>query len=46
MVPVPKNVANFGLVDKWQFGPTRSLEFSKMLHKYIGSAQKVHSGLI
>ena len=25
MVPVPKNTANFDLVDKWQFEPTRSL---------------------
>ena len=27
MVPVPKNVANFGFADKWLCGLTRSLEF-------------------
>ena len=38
MVAVPKNAANFGLVDKWQFAPTRGLQLLNKLHKYIGSA--------
>ena len=46
MVPVPKSLTNFGLVDKLLFGPTRSLKFSDKLHKCIGSAYNVHSGMI
>ena len=38
MAPVPKNAANFGLVDKLPFGPTRSLKTLNKLHKFIGSA--------
>ena len=38
MAPVPKNAANFGLVDKLPFGPTRSLKSLNKLHKFIGSA--------
>ena len=37
MVSVPKKAANFGLVDKWPFGPTRSLKLLTKLHKCIGS---------
>ena len=29
LISVPKNVANFNLVDKWPFGSTRSLKFLK-----------------
>ena len=38
--------ANFGLVDKLLFGPTRNLKFLNMLHKCICSAKKVNSGMI
>ena len=44
--PIPINVANFGLIDKWTFGPTRSLKFLNKLQKYFGSAQKLHSGMV
>ena len=46
MVPVPKNASNFDLADKRPFGPTRSFKFLNKLHYCIGSAQKVHSGII
>ena len=46
MVPVPKIVANFGLVDKWPFGATRSLKLLTKLHNCIGSAWQVHYGMI
>ena len=46
MVPVTKNAANFVLLDKSKFDPTRSLKLSNKLHKCIRSAEKVDSGLI
>ena len=38
MVPVLKNVTDFGFADKCPLGPTGSLKFLNKLHKCIGSA--------
>ena len=34
MVPVQKNKANFGMVDKWLFGPKKSLNSLKKYMNY------------